>query len=99
MEIADETGALGGSGDYNQSFQRNVSQNSLGTGRSGHGNGLGDGDGGSSLRSMDRNDSQVPPRRGRAARLRWCPCAGLADHLSCGVARAAHCAVSCAFAL
>ncbi len=65
MEIADEGGALGGSGDYNQYFQRNVSQNSLGTGRSGHGNGLDDGEN-SSLRSMDRNNSQVPLSVGSA---------------------------------
>ena len=68
MDIADEAGAMGGSGDFNQYFQRNVSQMSLAPSGSTKalGNAVEDGDG-SSLRSMERNNSQVLAAPGRAS--------------------------------
>ena len=58
MEIADDTGALGGSGEFAQYFARNVSQANLAPGMSSSlGNGVDDD--GQSLRSMNRHDSQA----------------------------------------
>ncbi|KAK9828408.1 hypothetical protein WJX81_005360 [Elliptochloris bilobata] len=59
MEIADDTGALGGSGEFAQYFARNVSQANLTPAMpSSLGNGVDDSDG-QSLRSINRHDSQA----------------------------------------
>ena len=59
MEIADDMGALGGSGEFAQYFARNVSQANLAPGMSSSlGNGVDESDG-QSLRSMNRHDSQA----------------------------------------
>ena len=74
MEIADDMGALGGSGEFAQYFARNVSQANLAPGMSSSlGNGVDDSDG-QSLRSMNRHDSQARrPASAGALLVSLCP--------------------------
>ena len=75
MEIADDTSALGSSGEFAQYFARNVSQAALVPAMSSSlGNGVEDSEG-FSVRSMGRNNSQA-----RAAHPDPCFCVSLAQH-------------------
>ena len=75
MEIADDTSALGGSGEFAQYFARNASQAALAPAMSSSlGNGAEDSEA-FSVRSMGRNNSQA-----RAAHPDPCACVSLVQH-------------------